>query len=174
MPVTSGSLLASLSLLLWKMIMEVYLPQRVYACRWLWSCTPQVCQEQNPCTWWLWEHFVPEFLQFKWRKNWYFRIFFPKWKVPGAQRLTRNRLWPWVRTGKREQHPQVLPCCPCAASALASQSCMWRLPSSQLDFGVLDVQQNQSLRSWDAYTFLLGGQSESNAGGGLEPLKISR
>lgn len=77
------------------------------------------------------------------------------------------------RERKGEQHPQVLPCCPCAASALASQSCMWRLPSSQLVFGVLDHQQDQSLRSWDEYTFVLGGQLESNAGAGQEPLKTS-
>lgn len=65
----------------------------------------------------------------------------------------------------------LLSVCP---SALASQGCMWRLPSSQLVFGVLGDQQDQSLRSWNDYTFLLGGQLESNAGAGLEPLKISR
>lgn len=126
---------------------------------------------------------MPEFLQFKWRKKekWNFRVFFPKWKVPGAQidqlpkqavALSEDREKMRTRMEIRgEEHPQVLPCCLCAASALASQSC--RLPSSQLVFGVLDDQQDQSLRSWDDYTFLLGGQLESNAGGGLKPLKIS-
>lgn len=34
--------------------------------------------------------------------------------------------------------------------------------------------RSELVRSWDDYTFLLGGQLESNAGPGLELLKISR
>lgn len=34
--------------------------------------------------------------------------------------------------------------------------------------------RSELVRSWDDYTFLLGGQLKSNAGPGLEPLKISR
>lgn len=80
---------------------------------------------------------MPEFLQFKWRKKekWNFRVFFPKWKVPGAQidqlqkqavalSKDREKMRMEMRGGENrgEEHPQVLPCCLCAASALAPRA----------------------------------------------------
>lgn len=166
MPVTSGLLLASIFLLLWKMIMEMYLPRRVQAFRWLQSCTPQARQGlQSLHRLTFWKHFVHVFLHFKRRKSWFSKVFFPKWEVPGAQRWVGSRNYCGPESGWEEEsstHGTALTsmCClclglpACGGCSVGGWSLVCWVPSK--------IKACRDI-SWDKYTGLLGGQSKASS-----------